>query len=85
MDIYAQGEKSRLHLHVYGLDETAHSGNVRVRLNEFELVPDFAGFVMQDGNWQVHASLPVTAEPGNYELKLVFKSVESEAVPILLR
>ncbi len=85
MDIYAQGEKSRLHLHVYGLDETAHSGNVRVRLNELELVPDFAGFVMEDGNWQVHAALPVTAEPGDYELKLVFKSVESEAVPILLR
>ena len=85
MDIYAQGEKSRLHLHVYGLDETADAGNVRVRLNELELVPDFAGFVMQDGNWQVHAALPATAEPGPYELKLVFKSVESEAVPILLR
>ncbi len=84
-DLYAQGEKSRLHLHVYGLDETADAGNVRVLLDELELVPDFAGFVMEDGNWQVHAALPAMAEPGNYELKLSFKSVESEAVPVLLR
>jgi ubiquinone/menaquinone biosynthesis C-methylase UbiE len=83
-DIYAKGAKSLLYLYVHDLDETANTENVRLRLNDLDIAPDFVGFVTQNGTWQVNAQLPDSVEPGSYELRLVFRSVESEAVQITL-
>lgn len=84
-DIYAKGAKSLLYLYVHDLAETANPENVRLRLNDLDLAPAFVGFVTQNGTWQVNAQLPDSVEPGSYELKLVFRSVESAAVQLVLR
>jgi ubiquinone/menaquinone biosynthesis C-methylase UbiE len=84
-DIHARGEKSSLVLYVHGLDETASSENVHLRLGEHIIRPQFVGFVAKHGTWQVEAQLPDSVEPGETELRLGFNEVLSPAVLLSIR
>ncbi|MEP7272407.1 MAG: class I SAM-dependent methyltransferase [Acidobacteriota bacterium] len=84
-DIHSTGVKSLLVLYVHGLDESATTENVGLRLNEMSFAPDFVGFVRQNGTWQVNAGLPKTQLPGQYDLVLSFKGCESLAAPMVIK
>ena len=76
-EIHARGEKSRLCVSVEGLDETADTGNVRLRVGSQIVKPSYVGRSGRSHLYQVIAQLPTNTQPGVTDLRLVFGNVES--------
>lgn len=76
-EIQARGEKSRLCVSVEGLDETADTGNIRLRVGSQIVKPSYVGRSARSNLYQVFAQLPVNTQPGDTDLRLVFGNVES--------
>ncbi len=76
-EIQAHGEKSRLCVSVEGLDETADTGNVRLRVGSQIVKPSYVGRSARSHLYQVIAQLPTNTQPGDTDLRLVFGNVES--------
>ena len=81
-DLHARGPKSRIQISAVGLDPTASRENVRVLLDDRELVPDFVGFVTEIADYRVDLQLPADLAPGPTSLRLRFGPVESPAISV---
>jgi hypothetical protein len=57
-DVHSRGPKSLLNLYVDGLDEKASRETVFLEVEGKKLIPDFVGFVSENGTWQVNVQLP---------------------------
>ena len=82
VDIYARGPKSALVIYVEGLDESADTGNVRVKVGQHILKPRYVGFVPGNGVYQINAQLPADIAPGEVALSVYFGNLESPAKPL---
>lgn len=72
-----RGRDSEVWLFVEGLDLTADSGNIRVKIGAHIVKPGHVGFYPANGAYLVKAPLPANIESGEQELKLYFGNLES--------
>lgn len=84
-DIEVTGPKSAITLCVVGLDQTASTDNVRLRVAGMELRPDYVGYDANFAGYKVDLQLPQGGDrlaPGPTSFELVFKGVAS--TPLLI-
>jgi uncharacterized protein (TIGR03437 family) len=84
-EIHASGPKSLLRLFVEGLNESATTDNVKVKVGEFLISPTFVGFVTDIASYQVDAQLPAGIEAGETSLELIFDDVKSDGVALMIQ
>jgi ubiquinone/menaquinone biosynthesis C-methylase UbiE len=81
-DIHARGPKSSLRLFVEGLDETSNCDNVCLKIGGRILRPTFVGYAVDIAGYRVDADIPADPEPGQIDLVLISKGIESKPVSI---
>src|SRR5262249_38676619 len=81
-DIHAKGPKSLMRLSVLGLNESADCKNVRVKIGQFVISPNFVGFVAEVADYQIDVQLPENIQPGKTTLSLQFGDVESAPMTV---
>lgn len=87
-DIEVAGPKSVVTIFVVGLDGTATVGNVRLRVADREVTPDYVGYDASVASYKVDLRLPAgedQLQPGPVSFELVFKGVPSTPLRIELQ
>lgn len=82
IDVHATGPKSVFRVFANAMDETASPETVRVILNELEIVPEQVSFVPANGVHMTVARLPEGIQPGDYEVRILFRDLISCSFPL---
>jgi SAM-dependent methyltransferase len=84
-DVHAKGPKSALTIYVAGLDITADTGNIRVRVGSRIVKPGYVCPTPREGVHRVDVQLPDDVTPGATELCLYFGNVASPARSVVIQ
>ncbi|MBP6822118.1 MAG: hypothetical protein KA368_11285, partial [Acidobacteria bacterium] len=78
-------DNSEVRLFVEGLDSTANTGNIRIKIGQSIFKPIHIEYVPANAAYLVRAKLPAGLDPGKQELKLYFGNLESQVWMIEVR
>lgn len=78
-------DNSEVRLFVEGLDSTANTGNIRIKIGQSIFKPTQIEYVPANAAYLVRSGLPANLEPGKQELKLYFGNLESQGWTIEIK
>ena len=82
LDVRASGDRSRFRVLVLGLNENAHSANVRVHLGGIVIVPTSVDFVASAGLHVVYAQMPEGIATGTTGVQIQYGDLVSTSVDV---
>jgi ubiquinone/menaquinone biosynthesis C-methylase UbiE len=77
VDVHARGEKALFRVFASGLDDSATTDNVRVRVRQHSLNPISVSFIPANGVYMTIARMPDDLSPGEAEISLQFGDLVS--------